>query len=195
MGSTYTYLSVIRLPDVAKAASVSFRWRPFLGVRALTGASQLPFPDGSSKARYMWRDLERRARMYGISLTLPVPYPITNLTIANSAALLGMREGWGEQFARAAYCRWFQHGEENGGEANLRAALGECNQDFDRVMALLQDETIRRDLDAETDEARRIGLFGSPSFVVGDEIFWGDDRLEDAVSWLKYGCLRPSAHN
>jgi 2-hydroxychromene-2-carboxylate isomerase len=62
-------------------------------------------------------------------------------------------------------------------------------------MALLQDETIRRDLDAETDEARRIGLFGSPSFVVGDEIFWGDDRLEDAVSWLKYGCLRPSAHN
>jgi 2-hydroxychromene-2-carboxylate isomerase len=195
MGSTYTYLSVMRLPNVAKAANVSIRWRPFLGVRALTGASQPPFPDGSSKARYMWRDLERRAKMYGISPTLPVPYPIKNLTIANSAALLGIREGWGEQFVRASYCRWFQHGEENGGEPNLRAALAECSQDFDRVMALLQDESIHRDLDAETEEARRIGLFGSPSFVVGDEIFWGDDRLEDAINWLEYGYLRPSAHN
>ena len=190
MGSTYSYLSVMRLGGVAKTAGVSFRWRPFAGVRAITGAP--PFPEGAAKTRYMWRDIERRATMYAIPFKLPVPYPIANSRAANCAAVLGMREGWGEQFVCASYRRWFQYGEENGGEPNLRAALSECGQDFERVVALSQDDAIQHDLDAETDEARRIGLFGAPSFVVGGEIFWGDDRLKDAISWCKHGFVEPS---
>ena len=78
MGSTYTYLSVMRLRDVAAAAGLSFRWRPFGGVLAVTGATQLPFPEGSAKARYMWRNIERRAMKYGVPLRFPVPYPVAN---------------------------------------------------------------------------------------------------------------------
>jgi 2-hydroxychromene-2-carboxylate isomerase len=190
LGSTYSYLSVTRIGAVAKTAGVNFRWRPFAGVRALTGAA--PFPDGAAKTRYMWRDIERRANMYGIPLKLPVPYPSANLRLANSVAFLGMREGWGEQFVCASYRHWFQHGEENGGEPHLRASLAECGQDFERVVALSQGDTVQHDLDAETDEARRIGIFGAPSFVVGSEIFWGDDRLDDAINWFKHSRLGPS---
>jgi 2-hydroxychromene-2-carboxylate isomerase len=192
-GSTYSYLTVMRLEAVAKTASVSFHWRPFAGVRALTGTA--PFPEGASKTRYMWRDIERRAARYGIPLRLPVPYPSANLKLANCVALLGMREGWGEQFVRASYRRWFQHSEENGSETNLRGALSECGQDFERVVTLSRGDTAQNDLDAETEEARRIGLFGAPSFVVRGEIFWGDDRLDDAINWFKHERLRPSRQN
>jgi 2-hydroxychromene-2-carboxylate isomerase len=188
MGSTYSYLSAMRLGTLAKNAGVAFHWRPFAGVRALTGGA-VPFPDGASKTRYMWRDIERRAANYGIPLRLPVPYPIANSKAANCVALLGMHEGWGEHFVCASYRRWFQHGEENGGQANLRAALAECGQDFDRVVAWAASDVAQRDLDAETEEARRIGLFGAPSFVVEREIFWGDDRLGDAINWLKDGSV------
>ena len=193
MGSTYSYLSVMRLGEVAKTAGVTFRWRPFANVRALTGATQVPFPDGASKTRYMWRDIERRAAIYGIPLRLPVPYPISNSRATNCVALLGMHEGWGEQFVYASYRHWFQQGEENGGEPNLRASLAECGQDFDRVVTQAKGDKARHDLDRETDEARGIGVFGSPSFVVGGEVFWGDDRLEDAISWYRYGCARSLA--
>ena len=189
VGSTYTYLSAMRLRDVAAVAGVFFRWRPFAGVLALTGATQVPFIEGSAKTRYMWRDIERHAAKYGIPLRLPIPYPCPQLQRASSVALLGMREGWGEDFVRAAYVRWFQHGEETGGDPNLRAALAACGQDFNRVVSQAESAVLQRDLAAETNEARRIGLFGSPSFVVGGEIFWGDDRLEDAISWARHGTL------
>lgn len=184
-GSTYTYLSVMRLGAIAKTEGVTFRWRPFAGVRALTGTP--PFPDGASKTRYMWRDIERRAAKYAIPLRLPVPYPSADLRLANCVAVLGMREGWGEQYVCAAYRRWFQHGEANGGEQNLRTTLTECGQNFERVVAQARSEATQHDLDAETEVARRIGLFGAPSYVIGSEIFWGDDRLEDAINWSKHG--------
>jgi hypothetical protein len=76
-----------RLGEVAKGAGVTFRWRPFANVRALTGATEVPFPDGASKTRHMWRDIERRAAMYGIPLRLPIPYPISNSRATNCVAL------------------------------------------------------------------------------------------------------------
>jgi len=133
----------------------------------------------------MWRDVERRAATYGIPVRLPVPYPIANPKAANCVAVLGMREGWGEQYVCATYRRWFEHGEENGGEVNLRASLAECGQDFDRVMVYVKSDLAGKELDSETDEARRFGLFGAPSFVVGSEVFWGDDHLEDAINWFR----------
>jgi 2-hydroxychromene-2-carboxylate isomerase len=146
-GSTYTYLSVMRLGAIAKTERVTFRWRPFAGVRALTGTA--PFPDGASKRVTCGAIIERRAAKYAIPLRLPVPYPSADLRLANCVAVLGMREGWGEQYVCAAYRRWFQHGEENGGEQNLWAALAECDQNFERVVAQARSEATQHDLDAK----------------------------------------------
>jgi 2-hydroxychromene-2-carboxylate isomerase len=191
MGSTYTYLTVARLEGLAKAAGVAVRWRPLRNVMVLTGATQLPFLEGTAKLRYMWRDIERRAAKYGLPIRLPVPYPVPDSARANRVALIGMREGWGPAYMRAAYRLWFAQGLGNGDEENLRASLTECGQgqEIDRILALADSEEIVGALEQQTDEARHLGVFGAPTFVARGELFWGDDHLEDALHWALHGRL------
>ncbi len=112
MGSTYTYLTVMRLPDVQRESGVEFRWRPFQLLTILQEMKHVPFADKPAKARYMWRDIERRAEMYQIPVRVPAPYPIKQSIVANRVAIVGLQEGWGEEFVRTAYRRWFQLGQE-----------------------------------------------------------------------------------
>jgi 2-hydroxychromene-2-carboxylate isomerase len=190
MGSTYSYLSVMRLAEVARATGVSFRWRPFHLLLILQEMKHVPFADKPAKSRYMWRDIGRRAAMYGLPISAPAPYPAKNSEAANLVALVGMRQGWGEDFVRAAYRRWLQNGEETGAEPNLSSSLKDAGQDPDRTVALANSSETRGLLSAETEAAKRLGIFGSPTFAVGDEIFWGDDRLEDAISWHNHREVR-----
>ena len=81
-------------------------------------------------------------------------------------------------YVTATYRRWFQNGEAAGEDPNLSNSLREIGQDPDRVISLAGSEDAEDAYRAATDEARKLGIFGSPSFAVGDEIFWGDDRLE-----------------
>jgi 2-hydroxychromene-2-carboxylate isomerase len=127
----------------------------------------------------------RRAAMYGIPARLPAPYPATHPVAANLVATVGMREGWGADFVRAAYRRWFQLGQETGSEPNLSESLRDIGQDPARVLALANSENAKMALAAETDAARELGIFGSPTFAADREIFWGDDRLEDAIKWKR----------
>jgi 2-hydroxychromene-2-carboxylate isomerase len=191
MGSTYTFLTVGRIDEVARAAGVPVRMRPFRSVPALTGATQLPFLPGTAKMAYMWRDLGRRAARHGLRASLPAPYPAPSPPRANRVAVVGMAEGWGPDYVRAAYRLWFEQGIGSGGEENLRLALAECGQaaGTERILALAESDATVQELDRETEEARRLGLFGSPSFAVGQEIFWGDDHLEDAIRWARQGRL------
>jgi len=133
----------------------------------------------------MWRDIERRAAMYGIPAQLPAPYPAKQSVVANLVATIGMGEGWGADFCRAAYRRWFQLGQETGSEPNVSESLRDIGQDPMRVLALASSEEAKAALAAETDAARELGIFGSPTFTVDRELFWGDDRLEDAISWCR----------
>jgi 2-hydroxychromene-2-carboxylate isomerase len=189
MGSTYSYLTVSRLADVAKSNGVSFRWRPFHLNTILLEMKHIPFADKPAKAAYMWRDIQRRAGMYGIPIELPVPYPVKQSIVANRIAIVGMREGWGCEFVRAAYRRWFLRGQESGSEPNISDSLREIGQDPARVLVLAESDDANRALTDETDEARRLGIFGSPVFVVNQEVFWGDDRLDNAIEWFRHGRL------
>jgi 2-hydroxychromene-2-carboxylate isomerase len=191
MGSTYTYLTMARLDGVAARHGVRFQLRPFRTVGALTGATQPPFAEGSAKFRYMWRDIERRAAAHALPVRFPVAYPAPNPVRANRIALIGMREGWGPAYVREAYRLWFEEGIGNGGAENLRAALTTCGQagQIDRILAEAESEAVAVALDAATEEARALGVFGSPTFVVGTEPFWGDDHLEDAALWALHGKL------
>ncbi len=141
---------------------------------------------------YMWRDLERRAAMYGVSIRVPPPYPLRDSLMANRVAILGLREGWGKEFVRAAYRRWFQEGQESGSEPNLSESIKEAAQDPARVLALAHGDEIARMVESETKAAREQGIFGSPSFVAKGELFWGDDRLEDALNWHRHGAVSPA---
>ena len=185
MGSTYSFLSVMRLADVERSSGISFRWRPFHLLVILEEMKHIPFADKPAKAAYMWRDIERRAAMYGLEAIVPAPYPAKLSIIANLVATVGMQEGWGIDFVRAAYRRWFVHGQETGSEPNVSESLHEIGQDPDRVLKLAADDKTKATLTAETVAARSLGIFGSPTFSVEREIFWGDDRLDDAINWYK----------
>jgi len=190
-GSTYTYLTATRLPEVARATGLSFRWRPFHLRTLFDEMKYFPFPKDSPKTAYMWRDLGRRAALHGIPARLPAPYPLPDTMFANLVALVGMREGWGIDYVRCSYRRWFQEGHPSASDPNLSESLREVGQDPARVVALARSDEMRQAIVAETDAARSAGLFGSPSFVVDGEVFWGDDRLEDAVDWARHGKVKP----
>ncbi len=190
-GSTYTYLSVMRLPAVARETGIAFRWRPFHLGKLFNALGYQPFVGKPAKTAYMWRDIERRAEGYGVPVPpAPPPYPLPDSRRANLLAHLGMREGWGEGFVTASYRRWFMEGLPTGEEPNRSASLREAGQDPEAALARAIAPENDASLQEETDLALRLGLCGSPCFVVGAEVFWGDDRLEDAIAWLRHGTLR-----
>jgi 2-hydroxychromene-2-carboxylate isomerase len=110
MGSTYSFLSVMRLAKLEQSTGISFRWRPFHLLIILQEMKHIPFADKPAKSAYMWRDIERRAAMYGLSVTPPVPYPAKQSVTANLVALVGMREGWGSDYVRAPTAGGFSLG-------------------------------------------------------------------------------------
>lgn len=187
IGSTYSYLSVMRLAEVAAATGFDFVWRPF-NVRAIMIAqNNIPFANKPVKAAYMWRDIGRRAAKYGLSPKLPAPYPIADLPLANQVALLGMAEGWGRDYVTESYRLWFDEGVPAGAEPNLSDSLRAAGQEPKPIVARATAAEAVERLATETEKAAALGVFGSPTFVVGGEVFWGDDRLDDAMSWLRHG--------
>ena len=187
IGSTYSYLTVMRLPQVAASEGVTFRWRPFDVRHVMIAQNNIPFRDKPVKAAYMWRDIERRAQVYGLSPKLPAPYPLPGLVLANAVATLGAEEGWVADYTRATYRRWFEGGQPAGEEPNLSDSLREIGQYPARVLEAAGSERIAEALARETAEAMFLGVFGAPSFVVAGEVFWGDDRLADAIAWAARG--------
>jgi 2-hydroxychromene-2-carboxylate isomerase len=195
VGSTYTYLTVARIDGVSANFDVEFTWRPFDVVRIMMEQKNLPFSNKPIKAAYMWRDIERRAARYGIPARVPVPYPLPDLELANRIAVLASMEGWCGAYVKAAYHLWFAEGYGVGGAENNAISLRNLGQDGERVLALARSEAVGDELARATNEARAKNIFGSPSFVIGSELFWGDDRLEDAVGWHKHGTLALPSHD
>jgi 2-hydroxychromene-2-carboxylate isomerase len=157
MGSTYSYLSAMRLPEVERASGIRFRWRPFHLLVILQEMKHVPFADKPTKSAYMWRDIERRAAMYGIPAKVPAPYPAKASITANLVALVGMREGSGVDFVRAAYRHWFVLGQETGSEPNLSESLREIGRDPAKMLAAADSADTREALAAETAAARELG--------------------------------------
>jgi 2-hydroxychromene-2-carboxylate isomerase len=183
--STYTYLSVNRADELAAREGVELNWRPF-NVRALMiEQNNRPFVGKPLKLKYMWRDLERRAARHGIPFKAIPPYPVDPDLLNNRVASLAALEGWCPAYAKASYRDWFLQGKPAGELENVRAVLEGLGKDPDATIARANSDEIRAHLDAETDAARKLDIFGSPTFVFGGELFWGDDRLEDAIDWAK----------
>ncbi len=186
IGSTYTYLSVIRLKEVEEKFGVKFSWQPFSVRKIMLEMDNVPFPPTKQvKADYMWRDIERRAYSYGFEAKVPAPYPLKKFDFANSVAVLGVQEGWCAEYVSATYRRWFVDGLEPGSEPNVSESLREIGLKPGNVLKLAADDKIQKAYLKQTEQAQSKSIFGSPSFIVDDELFWGDDRLEDAVNWAQ----------
>jgi 2-hydroxychromene-2-carboxylate isomerase len=186
IGSTYTYLSVTRILDVEKKNQVKFNWKPFSVRMIMKEMNNIPFQkDKINKVNYMWRDIERRAEGYKFFAKTPVPYPLSEFDLANQIAILGLKMGWGVDYVRLTYKKWFQEGKEPAVEPSISEVCKELGLNKDEIIIETKTKEIKDEYFLNTDAARENKIFGSPSFMVDNELFWGDDRMEDAIKWSK----------
>jgi 2-hydroxychromene-2-carboxylate isomerase len=188
IGSIYTWLAVTRVRRLEQNGGAAFDWRPFSVRAIMIEMDNLP-RDKPRKLDYIWKDVGRRARRYGLEPGFPAPYPLDGFDLANRVARVARHEGWCEDYVERTYRRWLEDGQPAGSEPNLSSSVSEAGQEPGRVIDRAGSSEIDTAYTAATDEARRKGIFGVPSFVVGGELFWGEDRLDDALQWARDGTL------
>ena len=153
-------------------------------IMAELGMTQGPFLPYPSKTAYMWRDLERRAAKHEIPYAKPSTYPVNSLLIAR-VACIAAQEGWCQAFTEKAFDLHWTQNVLIGSDENLRAALAFVDQEPEVLLSRAQTQPVKDQLKAQPARAKALGVFGAPSFTVGQELFWGDDRLEEAIEWAR----------
>ncbi len=181
--STYSYLSAMRIQQAASEQGVAVEWHPFLlgPIFAEQGWNNSPFNIYPAKGRYMWRDMERLCAARNLPLQRPEPFPQNSLK-ASRLALAVEPTDLRAKFVRAVYAAQFGSGHDISDPSVLADCLTESGVSPD-VMDRMNDPAIKSALFEQVTEAKAKHIFGAPSFVVGDELFWGDDRLDDAISY------------
>jgi 2-hydroxychromene-2-carboxylate isomerase len=185
--STYSYPASARIRPLAAEAGVTVRFRPFLlgPIFKAQGWDTSPFNLYPAKGRHMWRDLERICEDLGLPFRRPEPFPQNSL-LAARVAMAGLEEGWGAEFCVAVYRAQFAESRRIDDAAALGTILESLGVDARTALDAAQSDTNKLALRQQTEEAQRLGLFGAPSFVTASgEIFWGNDRLEQALRWAK----------
>jgi 2-hydroxychromene-2-carboxylate isomerase len=185
--STYSYPAAARIRALAAERGIRVNYRPFLlgPIFKAQGWETSPFNIYEAKGRYMWRDVERLCEGYGLPFRKPSVFPQSGL-LAARVALIGLGEGWGEDFVTAVYRAQFAEGRLIHDPAVIRELLLELKHEPKPVFDRTQDDDIKSALHAQTDAAQKLGIFGAPSFTTQDgELFWGNDRLEAALAWAK----------
>jgi len=182
-GSNYSYLSVMRIEALARERHVAVAWKPFLlGVvfQAL-GWKTSPFVLQKIKGDYAWRDMARQCEKYGLPWRQPAIFPRTAL-LPMRVALVGADQGWIAPFAQRMMTMNFAADRDIDNAEAVGEVLQELGLDAGAILALALTQDNKLRLRRQTQQAQALNLFGAPSFISGGELFWGNDRLEDALA-------------
>jgi 2-hydroxychromene-2-carboxylate isomerase len=185
-GSNYSYISVMRIEQAARQCGVRLAWKPFLLgpiFRAL-GMETSPFVLQKEKGAYVWQDMVRQCRKYGLPWTKPGTFP-RNGVLAARIALLAADEPWLAAFCRRVMELNFVSDEDISRPELLSRVLAELGLAAADIVGEAQAEPAKTRLREQTEQARRRGIFGAPTFFVGTQMFWGNDRLDDALAWAR----------
>lgn len=196
--SNYSYLSVSRIGELARSANVEVRWNPFLlgPIFQSFGWQNSPFVLQKEKGNYVWQDMIRECRKYGIPWQRPSDFP-RNSVLAARIALHGAQQPWIEEFCKQAMLRNFAEDLDIATEESMAAVLCGMNLDADAIISAAQSNENKLLLRQRTDQAKARGIFGAPTFIVGEEMFWGNDRLDDALALARQrvGCRKALARS
>ena len=185
--STYAYLSAMRIEAMAANRHVEVEWRPFLlgPIFKAQGWNTSPFNVYPQKGRYMVRDIDRIAAARRLQpFRLPDPFPARSIKAARLALLVADQERIAP-FMRALFQKAFADGRDISDGDVLRECLRTAGvPEVDALIAAADEPPVKDRLRRETEHALSLGVFGAPTFVAPDgELFWGDDRLEQAIGW------------
>jgi 2-hydroxychromene-2-carboxylate isomerase len=184
--STYSYPAAMRVEAMAERAGVTVTWRPFLLgplFHDQQGLTDSPFNTFPVKGGYMWRDLQRVCEMDGLPLVHPSQFPRNSL-LAARVATVGLDDGWTPAFSRAVYQANFVDDQDISSPQVLAPLIAAVGAAPEAVLAAAAGDPIKTRLKDHVRQAQERGLFGAPSFVTTDgELFWGNDRLEQALDW------------
>ncbi len=187
LGSPYAYLAAERIvSDDVLPEPVA--WQPLsLGALfKLAGRSSWSLGDPGRRREGM-AEVERRAALYDLApVRWPEPWP-SNYLFAMRACTYAFQVGQGIEFSLRAFRAAFQHGHDLGVPERVLALAGEAGLDPRAVEDATQDPQVKLALRAATQDAHELGVFGVPTLAVGEELFWGEDRLQDAARLLQAG--------
>jgi 2-hydroxychromene-2-carboxylate isomerase len=180
--SPYSYLAFGQLRRICEENGTALVLRPML-LGAVHKEAGIKSPiETELKARYQARDIRRWAGYYGVPLTFPDPFPFRTLKTMRAAISLQDRNGL-EAFTAAAFALYWEDGgapkgfEEADEDLSISTVARRIGADPEKVLEGAASPDAKQGLKDATSEALRRGVFGAPAFFVGDEMFWGNDRL------------------
>ena len=184
--STYSYLAAERIETLAAKSGVEILWRPFLlgPIFGSQGWNNSPFNIYPAKGAYMWRDMERLTADYGLKLRRPSTFPRNGL-LAARIATAHHEQPWIGDFVRAVYRANFAEDREISDPIVIGDILKVLHLEPTAMLDAANADSNKARLKAQTERAIQLGLFGAPSFTVGEELFWGNDRLEQALDFAR----------
>ena len=171
----YAYLASTQVAALAKRTGAELVYEPMLlgGVFRAVGTSQKLFAELSpAKAKHNALDMQRWADLFGVPLTMPAGHPMRTVEALRATLLAGLDPRVVDGFYRA----YWVEGRGPSEEGTLRDVLGRAGHDASTILARLDDA--KDELRRRTDRAIALGIFGAPAFIVGGEMFWGQDRIE-----------------
>ncbi|MBK8942693.1 MAG: 2-hydroxychromene-2-carboxylate isomerase [Polyangiaceae bacterium] len=181
--STYSYLASTQLDAMAERAGAEILWRPMVLGAVFQGAGNDMPAKVAAKAPYLLRDIERWAKHYGVPFKMSSHWPCPTIA-AERLTLVADESGKGPAFAKAVFRAMWAEDRNINDEAELSKLLAEVGLDPAAALARSKSPEIKERLRTNTDLALSRGAFGAPAMFVGEELFWGNDRLhfvEDAL--------------
>lgn len=181
-GSNYSYLSVMRIEHAAREKGVPIMWKAFLlgQIFRTLALENSPFVLQKEKGAYVWRDMERQCCKFGLRWQQPSAFPRVGV-LPSRVALLGAVQCWIGAFCRRVMERNFVLDQDINQADRLAPILTELGLSAGEILDQAQAEPTKKRLREQTEEARSRGIFGAPTFLVGTEMFWSNDRLDDAL--------------
>jgi len=182
LASPYAYLSAERITNVFEAAGAQQpEWQPILLGGLFKRFGRSSWGVGPEREAGM-REVERRAQAYGLPpVRWPDPWPGNSLT-AMRAAVFAKELGRTVSFSLAAFRQAFAAGRDLTEPDNVFSAAASSELHPRSLQTAIARDAIKERLRSATDHAGDLGVFGVPAVVAGGEVFWGDDRLEDAAA-------------
>jgi 2-hydroxychromene-2-carboxylate isomerase len=182
-GSNYSYLSVMRIEPEAARLGVQVRWRPFLlgPIFRSFGWETSPFVLQKAKGEYVWKDMVRECRKYGLPWTRPTAFPRSAL-LPLRVALTGADAPWIGEYCRRIMQLNFVEDRDIDSVETVSGVLRQLDLPAQQIIEQAQSDANKLGLREQTEAARTKGVFGAPTFFVGEEMFWGNDRLDDALA-------------